>query len=191
MTIEHIAKVKSKLRWYQYSLRTLLIFITLFAFACSWFAVKLKQARRQREAVEAILKAGGEVNYETPIAEKPGFYSYAKYSPRSWWLRKLLGNDFFDNVNIVSYRDTNATDLDLTYLQELTQVHTLDLSNTKITNDGIPYLKDLINLQTLYLDSSKVTDDGLVHLKDLNKLHTLELGGPDITDAGLQNIQGY
>jgi hypothetical protein len=31
--------VKRKLRWYQYSLRTLLIVVTLFAVACSWSAV--------------------------------------------------------------------------------------------------------------------------------------------------------
>lgn len=46
----------SKRRWYQFSLRTLLIFVTLFAISCSWFAVKLQQARRQREAVEKIRK---------------------------------------------------------------------------------------------------------------------------------------
>jgi hypothetical protein len=157
---------KPKRRWYQYSLRTLLIFVTLFALACSWFAVKMQQARRQREAVEAIEKLGGEVWYETPN-DKPGFYYYPKHSPNSTWLRKILGNDFFDNVNILSYSNTNATDLDLTYLKELTQIHTLDLYNTKITNDGIPFLKKIINLHTLSLNSSKVTYNGLIHLKDL------------------------
>jgi hypothetical protein len=27
--------------------------------ACSWFAVKMQQAKRQREAVEAVRKLGG------------------------------------------------------------------------------------------------------------------------------------
>jgi hypothetical protein len=46
--------VKRKLRWYQFSLRSLLIFITLFGVACSWFAVKMGQAKRQREAIETL-----------------------------------------------------------------------------------------------------------------------------------------
>ena len=54
MTADEPAKPKSKRRWHQYSLRTLLILVTLFAVACSWFAVKMQQARRQREAVEYI-----------------------------------------------------------------------------------------------------------------------------------------
>lgn len=45
-------------RRYQFSLRTLLIIVTLFAVACSWFAVKMRQAKKQKEAVEAILKWG-------------------------------------------------------------------------------------------------------------------------------------
>jgi hypothetical protein len=36
---EQPANPKPKRRWYQYSLRTLLICVTLFAVACSWFAI--------------------------------------------------------------------------------------------------------------------------------------------------------
>jgi hypothetical protein len=38
---------KRKLRWNQFSLRSLLIFVTVFAFACSWLSVKRQQAKRQ------------------------------------------------------------------------------------------------------------------------------------------------
>jgi hypothetical protein len=58
MTPTQPTSSKSPRRWFQYSLRTLLIFVTLFAVACSWFAVKLGQARRQREAVEALFILG-------------------------------------------------------------------------------------------------------------------------------------
>ena len=50
---------KPKRRWYQYSLRTLLLFMVLCAIACSWFAVKMQRVKRQQEAVEAIREAGG------------------------------------------------------------------------------------------------------------------------------------
>lgn len=50
---------KPKLRWYQFSLRTLFMFITLFAVACGWLSVKMQRARRQRETVQVIVEAGG------------------------------------------------------------------------------------------------------------------------------------
>ena len=47
-----------KRRWYQYSLRALLVFVVLCAVACSWFATRLRRAHRQREALAAIQRLG-------------------------------------------------------------------------------------------------------------------------------------
>lgn len=47
---------KPKLRWFQYSLRTLLVIVTLCGIPCSWLAVKLQQARREHEVAAAIEK---------------------------------------------------------------------------------------------------------------------------------------
>ena len=43
---------KPRRRWFQYSLRSLMIFVLFWSLACSWLAVKMQQARRQRAAVE-------------------------------------------------------------------------------------------------------------------------------------------
>ena len=147
MTIDPTAKVNQKLRWYQFSLRTLLIVVTLFAFLCSWFAVKMQQAEKQRKAVEAIVKAGGEVRCEPSVGCTPGFHFCRVYEPTPTWLRKILGNDFFDNVNIISFRGTDATDANLVCLKDLQHLHTLDLGYNKITDDGMAIIKDLQNLQ--------------------------------------------
>ena len=52
-------------RMYQYSLRSLMLFVTACAIACSWLAVTIRSQRRQGAAVEAIEKAGGHVQCET------------------------------------------------------------------------------------------------------------------------------
>ncbi len=45
---------KAKLKWYQYRLAHLFIFVTICAIPCSWFACRMAKAKRQKEAVEAI-----------------------------------------------------------------------------------------------------------------------------------------
>lgn len=56
--------VAQKLRWYQFSLRSLLIFVTLVAFACSWFAVRLTRACSQERAVKRLLELKAEILYD-------------------------------------------------------------------------------------------------------------------------------
>jgi hypothetical protein len=90
-------------RWYQYSLRTLMIVVTLFALLCSWFAVKLGQARRQREAVEALIKSGCIVHYDYESG-LGGFWKPNTPPPRPAWLYYLLGIDFFCNVTEITSR---------------------------------------------------------------------------------------
>ena len=46
----------SRRRWFQYSLRTLMLIVLLCAIACSWFASKMQEVRKQREADEAFRK---------------------------------------------------------------------------------------------------------------------------------------
>ena len=90
------ARPKRRRRWVQFSLRTLLVFVTLCAVASSWFVVKMKQVKKRREAVKAIMEAGGSVRYEYSVnAQLSG--STPK-PPGPAWIRKLLGDDFFATV---------------------------------------------------------------------------------------------
>jgi hypothetical protein len=66
----------TRLRWFQYSLRTLLVFVTLCAIACSWLAVKIKQARQQREVVAEVEKSDGWIYYDWQVDAKPTHQCY-------------------------------------------------------------------------------------------------------------------
>jgi hypothetical protein len=88
---------KPKLCWFQYSLLTLLVLVMLCALACSWLAVKLQHAKRQREAVAEIVKLGGAIHYD--------WHLYGKHETNRTpkWLRSLLGNDLFQSVSLVGW----------------------------------------------------------------------------------------
>jgi Leucine-rich repeat (LRR) protein len=211
---------KRKLRWYQFSLRTLLIFVTFFGIACSWFAVKMRQAKRQRDAVEAILKNRGEVFYdfqERDILAKP---------PGPEWFRNWIGEDFLFNVAFVSLgRDPqpeplqelpNIRHLELYYdpnesntgeeekkdhgplanrkwevIKFLTRLRELHLNGFGITDTEMEYVRGLSQLEIMSLDATLVTDKGLACLNDFKRLRVLSLVQCyGITDEGLAHLKG-
>ncbi len=53
----------------QFSLRTLLIFVTFWVFPCSWLrgCIRMREAREQKAAVEEIVVLGGSVVYDYQI----------------------------------------------------------------------------------------------------------------------------
>jgi hypothetical protein len=109
MTTSPASSAKAKLRWYQFSLRSLLIYVTLFAVACSWFTVKMQQARKQRKEVEEMTRLGANVYYsyqcdensepiESCVFMKPDGTWQTVNTPEPsvpQWLLSILSDDFF------------------------------------------------------------------------------------------------
>ncbi len=200
---------QSKRRWYQYSLRTLLIIVTLFAVACSWFTVKMRQAKRQREAVEAFSKLGGTIAYDYQL-DAFGHFMQGTKPPGPTWLRKFLGDDFFCTVvDAVPKNDTSililkdfsriqylylfnsqVTDAGLENLKGLTQLKELYVNSTEVTDAGLEHIKGLTQLQRLHLLDTKVTDVGLERFKELTQLKELDLSGTKVTDTGMEYLKG-
>jgi hypothetical protein len=52
---------KRKRRWFQFSLRTLLIGVVIIAIACGWLGSKIERKRKELDAVKAIIDVGGRV----------------------------------------------------------------------------------------------------------------------------------
>lgn len=102
-------------RWLQYSLRSFLVLLTALAV---WLGVVVNRAREQREAVKAIEAAGGTVTYDFQITGVPfdgtpdlphvveRFFDPYAEPPGPLWLRRLIGDDFFQEpvaVNFLAY----------------------------------------------------------------------------------------
>ncbi len=178
---------KPKRRWYQYSLRTLFVVMTLFAIACSWYAYEMHKAAKRRAAIEEIEKLTGEVDYydaseSSTLGEPPGWFS---------WLRRYYGDEHLGNALAVdlSY-EQEVTDGWLANLKVLKNIEHLSLWNTHITDTGLDNLKGLATLKSLVLDGTHITDAGLIHMEGLRNLETLHLGNTQVTDNGLTHLEG-
>lgn len=186
--------VSLSFRWrFQFSIRSLLVFVLVCAVVCSWFAVRMREARRQREVVEAIGEAGGAIGYDYYML--PGPFRPSKPSAPTW-LIKMLGVDFFHDATVASchvpdFGDENPDfgDENMVYLSELANVWWLDLGRTQVTDGGLVHLKGSTNLEELHLSRTQVTDAGLEHLKGLSNLYLLDLRETQVTDKGAKKLQ--
>ena len=127
-----------KRRWYQYSLRTLLIFMTVAACGFGWLGVKVRQARRQKEAVDRFEALGGGVIYDYEIDVEFRWIADAK-PPGPIWLHRVLGDDFFRTAVAANFYP-DMKDIGVENLKELPQLKYLSLIS-HIPNTEIEELK--------------------------------------------------
>ena len=186
-------------RWrFQFGIRTLLVLTLAVAVPCSWLAVRMRQAEREREAAAAakVEKAKRQKEAAAAIQKLGGSVTWSAASPD---LRTGLSDDCVPAVIAVSAdrcddKPTfwNATDVDLTYLRELTELQTLDLCGAeRVSSVGLENLKGLRKLRELNLSLIQLRDTDLGFIEGLNQLRVLDLGeNYRITDAGLEHLKG-
>jgi hypothetical protein len=170
-------------RWFQFSLRTLMIFTVICAVACGWLGKKIARKHKEIEAVEAITNLGGGACYDYQrVSGKPGHWQKAEpYGPA--WLRELLGEHFFSEVDCI---DASGG---LEHLKDLPNLPELRLIGPRVTNAGLENVRGLTRLQTLALEETKISDAGLPNLKTLTNLQTLDLSGTNVTEAGVKDLK--
>ena len=174
-----------KRRWFQFSLRTLLVVLTVLCLGPgSYVAYEQGKVRKQQGAVVAIESLGGYVFYD----ERP--------PRRSGLTRVILGDDTFGNVNGVDFNplkteNRQITNADLRHLRSFPLLDHLALKNCRqITDGGLAELSGLPNLRYLYLNDTPVTDAGLVHLAGLGNLEELSLTHTQVTGPASCNSPG-
>lgn len=153
----------------RFGLRTLLVFVTLCAVVCSWLGVRIKQAGRQAEAVEAFGDGLRGFSY-SPVPP-----------PEAEPLRKVLGTFFFADVDELEIFDEQATNVDLAGLAVLKRVQVLKLYGDELTDASLRHLEGLTNLRVLHLVNTRVTDEGvkkLQHALPECKIKVYRLGNP-------------
>jgi len=172
--------VPRKRRWFQFSLRTMLILMLLFGGVFSWLGLEVKRGLEQRHAVQAIQALGGQLL----------FTDASSFAQRNKWLRSLVGDEAVLDVWVVAFGSTHVTDEGLVHLRGLTQLQWLRLERTQVSDAGLVHLRGLTQLKELHLEGTLVSDAGLIHLRGLTQLQELHLDGTQVSDAGLVHLRG-
>lgn len=173
-------------RWFQFSLRGLLVCLTAFAL---WLGRSVEQARRQKNAIAAIHRTGGTVVYSWQYNAR-GVGNARAECPIPEWLRQFVGDDFFFKVASVSF-GRSARDGDLACLSKIDHeaIEFLYLGNTWVTDTAVLGLPEMPRLKALSLNGTTITDAALSSLPKYPELKYLRLDDTEITDVGLKNAE--
>lgn len=175
--------------WWSYlrlSVRGLIVLVLVIGGSLGWI---VHSARVQREAVAAIMEAGGEVLYDWD----PGRASFQPGIPASGsrppgWLVRLIGVDYCDHVLQVALLQGDCSAA-LPHIRHLTQIRILVLMQPSVTDASLVNLEGLQQLEILSLERSNISDAGLKHLKGVPRLNTLNLNQTRISDRGLAELE--
>jgi Leucine-rich repeat (LRR) protein len=155
-----------------------------------WMGWKVNRANDQRRAVAAILRAHGSIGYDYQFSVSKGYRRPSARPSAPAWLRKWLGDEFFQEVTSVQFIYRPVTDVDLSPLASLDRLEEFHISGAPITDAGLKYVANLKELRILSLwETPGITDAGLAYLSALTKLQHLNLYRCEITDAGLVHLR--
>jgi hypothetical protein len=167
---------------FQISLRTLLGLMTVAAIGLGYITYR---AREQRAAVARVKELGGRVVYDWEMANT----SVANPAPPGWpWLRRLMGDEYFQDVGRVFLEKTPVSDADLPVICQLRRVQSISLWQGNISDEGLATLEGLSKLSHLDLRETKITSAGLASFKPPPTLSMLLLADTKIGGDGARAL---
>jgi hypothetical protein len=172
-----LRRLKPSRRWAQFSLRTMLLAVTLICVLLGLLAQPLVEARKERTVIEALRRLGADVSSRT--VDTPG----------RGLLQPVLGSWPYLRATRVGLKGLPVGDEDLRHLENLRHVERLDLRGTGLTDAGLEHLRGMTKIESLDLSRTAVSDAGLAHLANLTGIVVLRLRDTQASDAGLAHLR--
>ena len=152
---------------------------------CLWFGQLTVAVQRQRRAVQWVEQQGGLVRYDWQYRATSA--KGVVRCPGPPWLRAIVGDDYFQTVDLVNI--TSADVRDLSPLADLPQLRVLWVPGNRITD--LTPLAELRRLEELYVFKNSLQDIAVV--AHMPKLRVFSAQSNRIEDRtpllGLHNIE--
>jgi hypothetical protein len=187
---------KPKRRWFQFSLRTLLLFTVVCAVGAAWVATRMEQERRELDAVKTVVRLGGCANFNDDCYDDGRLHkSPAEDKAPGLFTRLLRAAGLDPDFHVVhvlflgGIERTSVKDSDLVVLTEVPHLRDLELYDVEIGDEGLRFAAGLKELRNLRLCRTRVTDAGLRYLVNLKELKTIDIDGSQVTWEGIERLQ--
>ncbi len=160
---------------YQFSIRSLLILMTLLGGLLAWWGADLQREIRRIQGIHTLLAWGGTVQTVRDPSWRGSFLS-------------LLGWDAGKRVDSVALSGKQITDESTEILRRFPELRVLRLFECQVTNAGFQNLAPLEKLEHLDIHGTQITDAPLSRLANLPRLSTLVLDGVQLTKTSAVHL---
>ena len=182
----------SKRRWFQFSLRTLILLMLVVGGGCGWLARWVEQGRRQEAAVAELAKLGAIITYEFQDENSAGNpIAAAPYGPE--WLRKWLGDGFFNRVVAVEHWGPGSSKLPkLSGNRGAPQTRSRHdpsrFAPAPTTDNSIVLAARIFGIAGSIIRNLALTDDHMRLLADLAYLRRLSITSNPIGNTSMEHV---
>jgi internalin A len=175
---------KPRRRRFALSLRALMALVLLIGGGLGW---TIHRAKIQREAVEAIRRTGGDVDFDWEVVVNGARSNKRKPDVPSWCLT-VVGPDFFQTVvEATLYENEKVTDEVMIQVGRLDHLVNLHVLGPRLTNAGFVPLRNLKRMRSLFLNQSSANGDALANLSGMSELAELSIA-LELKDADLAHL---
>lgn len=177
-------RLRNSNRWITYSLRSLLLLLSLAAALFAYIAYERRQSDQEQRAYKTLDALNGIIKLQKNHPQRPP------------WLQSILGDDSFSYVESIdlsgdpSYGETNPTDEKLRAIRFFTRTKEINFENMTIHDESLKPLSGFHQLESLAISRCQfITDEGLAHISNLPRLERLDLSDMEaITDRGMLHL---
>ena len=159
----------------QFSLRTLLLVVSLLAVVSAFVGGELRRANHELSVVSKLEKLGADVVYDVKVIREGYFLTRDDEAGAPSFFKRLVG---------IEGSDVNCVNLNLLFVRQ-------GQKNSKIKDDCMVDIASLNNLKVLDMRGTGITDAGLVHLYALTELELILVSGTQITDDGIRRFKEF
>jgi internalin A len=190
------ARDEAPRRLYQYSLRSLLIGITIIALVGGWIGARLEREKRQKAIIEEFSKGGARIEYDGKIEG---------YRATVWSDASLKQICDLDELRSLEIKGVAITEAGLKPLERMIHLQSLTFSTERIVDGPMVHLGGLKQLRFLVFSDGvvdtiegksmgrglppQITDVGMKRVGGLTWLQGLFLSGKEVTDAGVMQLK--
>src|SRR5262245_32483310 len=182
--------VLTRPRQLRFSVRTLVIVLTLLALVLGLYIVP---AQRAQVAADTLQESGCELHWSYQMIG-------GKWDPQATSgvrpeLLSLLGPAYFHRAvelrcpQLDAMHSKPAAEALVRYLPALRQLNSVELAPGVATDDVLAAIAKLPGLQSLTISGPEISDKGLAHIGRLTLLRSLSIRSPQLTDWGIAHLK--
>lgn len=160
----------------------------LFCLAAVLLALWCNKANRQRRAVNVIQDMGSVVYWHEAKPFDTGvWFDYSARPAGSIWLRRFLGDDYFQTVRNVNI---SPTDEAMKVFSDLPDVVSVYVDGFQLTDEGLRQLASVTDLQNLCIENApNLSSESMSILRHFRKLKMLTITDVPIDGDCIKHIE--